>query len=290
MFLGERRTARGDRPGHARPGGSRSRRCSPRTRSPGRAWRCRPWPSSARTASSTSCRSGSREEFLYFAGSSEPGRIRPPNASASPDSEKIGNITRARNESCILLRRLRNASPTDCRTSGDAPRLARQRVPVVGRPAQLELAGDVAGQTTTTQIVARGACVRIGEQALVVPLDGFVHRLDELLAPGPLLRLTRRGVVELDPGLCRQVLDGAREVGVLDLLDEREDVAALVAAEALVAAGLLADVERRRSSRRGTGTARPSCARRASARRTAGPCRRSTPSSAAARCPRRRSP
>ena len=45
VFLGERRAAGGDRTRRRRRGGTRSRRCSPRTRSPGRAWRCRPSPS-----------------------------------------------------------------------------------------------------------------------------------------------------------------------------------------------------------------------------------------------------
>ena len=80
----------------------------------------------------------------------------------------------------------------------------------------------------------------------MVPLDGRAHRLDELLAPGPLPGLPGRRVRELHPGLGREVLDGADEVDVLVLLDEREHVARLVAAEALVAPGLLADVERRR--------------------------------------------
>ena len=78
----------------------------------------------------------------------------------------------------------------------------------------------------------------------MIPLDGVVHGLDELLAPRSFLRLSGRGVVELNSGLCGEVLDGARKIEMLDLLDEREDVAALVTAEALVATGFLADVER----------------------------------------------
>ncbi len=120
----------------------------------------------------------------------------------------------------------------------------RERIPVVGRPTELELASDVAGEATPAEIVTSGPGVGVVQQALVIPLDGLVHRFDELLAPRSFLRLARRGVVELDAGLGRQVLDRPGEVEVLDLLDEREDVAALVAPEALVATGLLADVER----------------------------------------------
>ncbi len=122
---------------------------------------------------------------------------------------------------------------------------ARQRIPVIGRPTELELASDVAGEAAPTQIVTRRARVGIGQQTLVIPLDGFVHRVDQLLAPRPLLRLAGRGVVELDSRLRRQVFDRPGKIEVLDLLDEREDVATLVATEALVAARFLADVERR---------------------------------------------
>ncbi|NDD86958.1 MAG: hypothetical protein EBZ45_04465, partial [Actinobacteria bacterium] len=42
-------------------------------------------------------------------------------ATASPESVKIGNITRARNESCGRPRLLTNARPTSCSTSIDVP-------------------------------------------------------------------------------------------------------------------------------------------------------------------------
>ena len=61
------------------------------------------------------------------------------------------------------------------------------------------------------------------------------------------LRLTGGGVVELDAGLGGERLDRAHEIDVLDLLHEREHVTRLVAAEASIAAGFLADVERRRA-------------------------------------------
>ena len=80
----------------------------------------------------------------------------------------------------------------------------------------------------------------------MVPLDRLIHEFGEFLAPRPLLALASRRVVELDAGLRRDVFDSAREVEVLDLLDEREDVTPLVAAEALVSATLFGDVERAR--------------------------------------------
>ena len=80
----------------------------------------------------------------------------------------------------------------------------------------------------------------------MVPVDRLRHRIDELLAAGPLLAVAGGRVRELDPGLGGELLDRAHEVDVVDLLHEREHVAGRVAAEALVAAGLLAHVERRR--------------------------------------------
>ena len=127
---------------------------------------------------------------------------------------------------------------------GGCAQPTRQLVPVVGSPTQLELAGDIARESAPTQIVARLTGVGVVQQALVVPLDRLVHRFGELLAARPFLRLARRGVVELDPGLRGEVLDRAGKIEVLDLLDEREHVAALVAAEALVAPRLFTDVER----------------------------------------------
>ena len=60
-------------------------------------------------------------EFLYFAGSVDPGRIRPPKATAAPFSSKMGNITRARNESCSRPALLTNPRPTSANIAGVAP-------------------------------------------------------------------------------------------------------------------------------------------------------------------------
>ena len=181
---------------------------------------------------------------MYLAGSVEPGRIRPPIATASPFSAKIGNSTRARNESCNRLRLLRNTSPLSRSSFSSIPEPLRQGVPVVGRPAELELTGDVAGQTTIAKVGAGGARIGAGEQPLVVPLDGDVHRLDQRLAAGALLRAPRGRLGELDAGPIGQILDRTDEVGVLDLLHEGEHVARLVAPEAAVPTRFLTHVER----------------------------------------------
>ena len=143
-------------------------------------------------------------------------------------------------------RRLVNASPVARSSSRVDARTTDEGVPVVRCPAELERPRHLAAQPPRPEVVARLPGGRILEQRPVVPLDRRAHRLDQPLAPSPLARLAGRRVGELHPGLGRQVLDGADEVDVLVLLDEREHVARLVAPEALVAPGLLADVERRR--------------------------------------------
>ena len=64
-------------------------------------------------------------------------------------------------------------------------RLPRQGVPVVGRPAELERAGDVAGQPPRAQVVAGRAGRRVLEQPLVVPLDGRAPSPRRAACAGP---------------------------------------------------------------------------------------------------------
>ena len=78
----------------------------------------------------------------------------------------------------------------------------------------------------------------------MIPLDRLVHQLRELFTPRPFLTLTCGRVIELDASLRRNVFNRSRKVEVLDLLNKREDVAALVTAKALVTATLFGDVER----------------------------------------------
>ena len=163
-------------------------------------------------------------EFLYFAGSVEPGQ----DASAEGDRIAVLRHDRkhhpSRNESCRRPALLVNARPRVAQHIGGQPQLAAHRIPVVGRPAQLELPGDVAGQAATAQVVAPPRVVA-GQQSLVIPLDGLAHRLDQPLAALPVLALAARGVAQLNAGLGGQLLDGVDEVDVFDLLHEREDVA-----------------------------------------------------------------
>src|SRR4029079_12605247 len=114
-----------------------------------------------------------------------------------------------------------------------------------GCPSQLELSSNVTRQAALAQVVPRRAGVIGGQQTLVVPLDGCAHRLDQLLAALPILALPAGRVVQRDAGLRGQLLDGTDAVDVFHLLDERERGACRAAAEALVATGLLADIERR---------------------------------------------
>ncbi len=121
-----------------------------------------------------------------------------------------------------------------------------ERVPVVGRPTEPEPAGDGPVDAAAAQVVPGGPPVGRGEQALVVPLDGRLDGLEQLLAAAAVPALAPGRVPERDPGLPGQLLDGDHEVDVLDVLHEAEHVARGAAAEAVVAADLVADVERAR--------------------------------------------
>jgi len=99
-----------------------------------------------------------------------------------------------------------------------------------------------------------GAAWRYLQQAKVLDGQAFVAAAElfsgrpysELLAPRgatPLSALSRR--LELHTGLLREQLQGGAEIRVLNLLDEGEHVAALLAPEAVPRLPILADVERR---------------------------------------------
>ena len=62
-------------------------------------------------------------EFLYFAWSGTPGRMRPPKATAFPFSSKMGNNTLARKKSCIRPRLFSNPRPSSFSIAAGAPRL-----------------------------------------------------------------------------------------------------------------------------------------------------------------------
>ncbi|BDZ43245.1 hypothetical protein GCM10025865_25440 [Paraoerskovia sediminicola] len=93
-----------------------------------------------------------------------------------------------------------------------------------------------------------------GHELLGEVLLGDAVRLQEALPAPGLLAAARAAparpgvlVAELDPDRAGEVLDGLREPQPVDLLDERDDVAALAAAEAVPAPHLGPHVERRRA-------------------------------------------
>ncbi len=120
-----------------------------------------------------------------------------------------------------------------------------QGVPVVGRPAQPELAHDVAVVAARAQVVAGRAGVGRAQQPLVVPVDGLLHGVEQLGAPlvvAPHLLV----LVQRDAGPVGQEADGVDEVEVVHGPHEGDGVARLLAAEAVVEALLGVDAERRR--------------------------------------------
>src|SRR5205085_5116827 len=99
------------------------------------------------------------------------------------------------------------------------------------------------------EVLARaGGLARLPEVALVVG-GGALEQLEQALAAQALLlRLWVLGLaLELDAVALGEQLERALEVDVLDVLDEREDVAGGVAAEAVVDLLLGVDAERRRA-------------------------------------------
>src|SRR5581483_7719683 len=126
-------------------------------------------------------------------------------------------------------------------------RLARQRVAAEGE-AESELARDLLREPAALQVVAgEGADLRLPQRSLV---EGrrLVEELCETRPPVPARSLLGRDVLVLDrnaEALC-EPLDRTREVEPLRLAHEGDQVAALVAAEAVVEAHRRVDGEARR--------------------------------------------
>src|SRR5690606_38097188 len=116
-------------------------------------------------------------------------------------------------------------------------------VPGVGGPAEAVPAHDLAVEAPAAQVAAGLAGVGRGEQALVVPLDGPLDRVVQLLPAPPALPLGGVGVAQGDAGPGRQPLDRAGEVEVLDLPDEGDGVAGFLATEAVEEPLLAVDAE-----------------------------------------------
>jgi hypothetical protein len=127
--------------------------------------------------------------------------------------------------------------------------VASQLLTTARREPHAEPGRDRTVETTGPHEVAARTCGRRRQQVCRVELLRDPVRLDE---PGP--APSSRGIVaaatllvaQHQPDLDGQPLDGLGEAQVLDLLQEREDVAALAAAVALVIAGGRVDRERRR--------------------------------------------
>src|SRR5712692_4687483 len=118
----------------------------------------------------------------------------------------------------------------------------------MGRKAESKLAANVLAETAPGKVLAhRLARLGLPEVALVERGRLLEQRVQPLGAAAACVRLRRgRLVLERDPVAVGEPLDRAREVEVLRLADEGDDVAGGRAAEAVVQALLRADREARR--------------------------------------------
>ncbi|CAB4790377.1 unannotated protein [freshwater metagenome] len=110
---------------------------------------------------------------------------------------------------------------------------ATERIPVIGRPAQLELTYRLAVIATRSQIVASRTRFGCLQELLVVPGHGTLHDIKELFA---LLTNSARPfvVLELDTGPTGEILHGLNEVEMLRFADEGNGIALGVTAKAVV--------------------------------------------------------
>ena len=172
------------------------------------------------------------------------GRIRPPSATGRPEGSQIGNRTRPRKASCARPRRLMKPRPESVSTRSGSFRALAQRIPLVRRPSQAELAHDLPVIAPRAQVVPGQPGIGRAQQPLVVPDDGPLHGVEEVgppLAVLPGLRVLVQG----DPGPVGQEPYGVDEVEVLGGPDEGDGIARGLAAEAVVEPLLGVDAERR---------------------------------------------
>src|SRR5579864_2331178 len=124
-----------------------------------------------------------------------------------------------------------------------------QRAPRERRPARSEAeperAADLLTEPARREVLPRERALLAVPQQLFVERGGAVHQLREpFLAPARTVGLRRDLLVlDLDVEALRELLDRADEVHLLDLLDERDRIAALAAAEALEGASRRRDGE-----------------------------------------------
>ena len=183
--------------------------------------------------------------FLYF-GPSAPGITRPPKPTASPLASKIGNRIRPLNASVCRSLRLRYPSPVSRITSSGSLRARTSACHSSGaQPMRNARTSSPLRPRSRRYLRAHGR-VGSGQQPLVVPVDGLLHRLHEAGAPLAGLALALVRVAQRDARPSGEELDGADEVEVLHLPDEGDDVAAHLTAPAAVQAELLVHVEARR--------------------------------------------
>ena len=110
------------------------------------------------------------------------------------------------------------------------------REPGARREAEAELAADLLAEAAALEVRAHRDAGRGLPEVALVERRGLVEHGVEPVAALARLLLLRRGllVLERDAEPLRQPLDRAGEVEVLGLADERDHVAALAAAEAVV--------------------------------------------------------
>ena len=108
-----------------------------------------------------------------------------------------------------------------------------QRVVPVRCPTEMEAAGGVTIEVPGPEVLAPGSALRCLDEQAVVERDRGADDLAETLLALAVLADGDVVVAERDAGARRQSFDGLDEVEMLDLPDERDRVAALLATEAV---------------------------------------------------------
>ena len=250
VVVGQRGAARGDRVRRRRRARTPSRRCSPRRSRPRRARRSRPSPSSARRATGSSGRSASP------ASSCTSGRRRRARGRRSP----TGVAARGRRSGTSAGRGTGPAAGSTLFTNASPASTMSSRANFCCWRCTLSASQPSGDQPSWNWRAASPSKPRdcAGSAAPIPPSSaleqaarGRSDRRARPLRSDRCLRLRSLAtalvvVAQRDARARREPLDRVDEVEVLDLADERDRVAARLAAEAVVHAGLGVDRERRR--------------------------------------------
>src|SRR5262249_19580941 len=157
-------------------------------------------------------------------------------------------MSRDRNWSWSLLARFTNARPAAGMSLRSNPSRCRC-TPRAAKPAGARPDGAVRGgvgfEVAAAQVLAPGTAFGRLEEQPVVERDGGTDDLAEALLALAVLPDVGVVVAERDAGARRQTLDGLDEVQLLGLANERDRVAALLAAEAVPDQQFGIDRERR---------------------------------------------